>query len=331
MALMPNPNNVQSSDGKFDGSNNYVNVYQSPENDNSADARIDEKVNDKNTIFGRYSYEQQHRQDPPWTTNFAIGNGGFATDYNIRNQSLALGLTTVPTSSIVNQARFGWTRDNAHSNPIGVTLGQSGASTIGLTGIPSSPYTGGLPPFNISGGFRRIGVDLFRPQFQAAQVWQGIDTLTMLKGNHSLMFGYEYHRNTLNFFDLQAPQGYMAFTGLFSSTNGFGMADFLLGNVAQTIYDSQLVVHDYMLGNSFYAQDTWRMGRRFTLTYGAALRALQPVAEPRQQARQLLLGERRLHLYRDERQTGSSAALFTPTGTTSRRASASATRSCPAL
>jgi len=276
MALMPNPNNIQSSDGKFDGSNNYVNVYQSPENDNSADGRVDEKVNDKNTFFGRYSLLRQHRQDPPWTNNFAIGNGGFATDYNIHNYSLALGLTTVPTSSIVNQARFGWTRDNAHSSPIGVALGQSGASTIGLTGIPSSPYTGGLPPFNISGGFRRIGVDLFRPQFQAAQVWQAIDTLNMLRGNHSLMFGYEYRRYTLNFFDLQAPQGYMAFTGLFSSTNGFGMADFLLGNVAQTIYDSQLVVHDYMIGNSFYAQDTWRMGRRFTLNYGLRYELYSP-------------------------------------------------------
>lgn len=276
MALMPNPNNVTSSDGKFDGSNNYVNVYQAPAMNNSFDVRLDEKLNDKSTIFGRYSFLQQHRQDPPWTGNFEIGNGGFATDYNIRNQNLALGLTTVPSSSIVNQLRFGWTRDSAHSNPIGVTLGQSAASSIGLSGVPSSPYTGGLPPFNISGGFRRIGVDLYRPQFQAAQVWQGLDNVSMLKGNHSLMFGYEYHRNTLNFFDLAAPQGYMAFTGLFSNTNGFGMADFLLGNVAQTIYDSQLVVHDYIYGNSFYGQDTWRLTPHFTMNYGARYELFTP-------------------------------------------------------
>ncbi|SEF78270.1 Carboxypeptidase regulatory-like domain-containing protein [Bryocella elongata] len=276
MALMPNPNNVTSSDGKFDGSNNYVNVYQAPAKNNSFDGRVDETINSKNTLFGRYSFLQQHRQDPPWTGNLAIGNGGFATDYNIRNQSLALGLTTVPTSSIVNQARFGWTRDSAHSNPIGVTLGQSAASSIGLNGIPSSPYTGGLPPFNISGGFRRIGVDLYRPQFQAAQVWQAIDNLTMLKGNHSLMFGYEYRRDTLNFFDLAAPQGYMAFTGLFSSTNGFGMADFLLGNVAQTIYDSQVVVHNFLYGHSFYGQDTWRVSPKFTLNYGARYELFSP-------------------------------------------------------
>lgn len=276
MALMPNPNNVTSSDGKFDGSNNYVYVYQAPAKNNSFDTRIDQKLSAKNSLFGRYSFLQQHRQDPPWTGNFAIGNGGFATDYNIRNQSLALGLTTLPSSTLVNQIRFGWTRDSAHSNPIGVALGQSAASSIGLSGVPSSPYTGGLPPFNISGGFRRIGVDLYRPQFQAAQVWQALDNVTLLKGTHSVMAGYEYRRYTLNFFDLAAPQGYMAFTGLFSNTNGFGMADFLLGNVAQTIYDSQLVVHDFIYGSSFYAQDTWRVSRKFTVNYGTRYELFSP-------------------------------------------------------
>jgi hypothetical protein len=54
-------------------------------------------------------------------------------------------------------------------------------------------------------------------------------------GKHSLMFGYQYHRNSDNFLDLQAPQGYMQFTGIYSNKNGFGFADFLLGDVASTI------------------------------------------------------------------------------------------------
>ena len=98
----------------------------------------------------------------------------------------------------------------------------------------------------------------------------------MLRGNHSLMFGYEYHRNTLNFFDLAAPQGYMAFTGLFTNTNGFGMADLLLGDVAQTIYDSAIVVHNYIFGNSIYAQDTFRVTPRLTLNYGARYELYSP-------------------------------------------------------
>lgn len=275
-ALLPDPNSIQSANGNWDGSNNYVFPYQLPQQVNSFDARIDNKVSEKNTIFGRYSFLNQHRQDPPWTSNFTIGNGGFATDYNIRNQGLALGLTTVLSSTAVNQFRFGWSRDSAHSNPIGVTVGQSAAGDVGLTGVPASPYAAGLPPINIFGGFRRIGVDLYRPQFQAAQVWQFLDNFTKLVGTHSLTVGYEYHSNTVNFLDLAAPQGYMSFSGLFTNTNGFGFADFLLGNVNQTLYNSAIVVHNYIFGNSFYAQDTWRLGKRMTLNYGLRYELYSP-------------------------------------------------------
>lgn len=276
-ALLPNPNNIQSANGAWDGSNNYVFAYQLPQQVNSFDTRIDNKVNDKHSVFGRYSFLNQHRQDPPWTSNFNIGNGGFATDYNIRNQGIALGLTTILSSTAVNQLRFGWSRDSAHSDPIGVTLGQSAAGDVGLTGIPATPYSAGLPPMNISGGFRRIGVDLFRPQFQAAQVWQVLDNFTKLIGTHSLMFGYEYHKNTVNFLDLTAPQGYMSFSGLFTNSNGFGFADFLLGNVNQTIYNSALVVHNYIYGNSFYAQDTWRVMPKLTVNYGTRYELYSPM------------------------------------------------------
>src|SRR5882757_8020336 len=150
LALLPDPNNIQSSNGAWDGSNNYTYVYQLPQQNNSFDTRIDEKVSDRNSVFGRYSFLQQHRQDPPWTSNYVVGNGGFATDYKIRNQGLALGLTTIFSSSAVNQLRFGWSRDRAHSDPIGLTLGTSAAGDVGLSGVPVSPYSAGLPPIGIS-------------------------------------------------------------------------------------------------------------------------------------------------------------------------------------
>ncbi|MBS1801194.1 MAG: TonB-dependent receptor [Acidobacteria bacterium] len=272
--LLPDPNTGPPT---WDGSTNYVYQYQLPQQVNSFDVRTDFTVNSHNQLFTRYSFLDQHRQDPPWTSNSDIGNGGFATDYKIRNQGVAFGLTTTLSSTAVNQFRFGWSRDSAHSNPIGVTLGTSAAPSVGLTGIPVTPQSGGLPPFNISGGFRRIGVDLFRPQFQAAGVWQFLDNFTKLKGNHSLMFGYEYHRTTTNFLDLTAPQGYMGFSGVFTGTNGFGWADFLLGNVSQTFFNSYLVAHNYQIGNSLFAQDTWRATHDLTITYGTRYELYSPL------------------------------------------------------
>jgi hypothetical protein len=73
----------------------------------------------------------------------------------------ALGWTYTPTSSLVNIAHFGFLRDFSQSNPIGLTLGQSDAPKYGLTGIPITPETAGLPPIYIFGlttkGLRSIG------------------------------------------------------------------------------------------------------------------------------------------------------------------------------
>ncbi|CAN5550836.1 hypothetical protein BH10ACI4_BH10ACI4_16110 [soil metagenome] len=273
-ALFPDPNDPVVP--VWTGATNYNFVYNLPQQVNSTDGRIDHKISEKDSVFGRYSFLKQHRQDAPWTSNPIAGNGGFATDYNIKNQGLALGETHVFSSTMVNQARFGFSRDRAVSGPIGLTLGTSNAADYGLTGIPASPYTAGIPPIYIS-GFVTLGTDRFRPQFQVATVYQFIDTLNKLVGNHSLMAGYEYHRNTVNFLDLQAPQGYIQSTGIYSNKSGFGFADFLLGDVASTIYNTPLSVHSFQPGHSFFMQDTWRLKSRFTLTYGARYELYAPV------------------------------------------------------
>ena len=273
-ALFPDPNNPLVP--VWTGNPNYNFVYNLPQQVNSMDARIDHKISEKDSVFGRYSLLKQHRQDAPWTSNPIAGNGGFATDYNIKNQGIALGETHVFSSTAVNQARFGFSRDNAVSGPIGLTLGTSNAADYGLTGIPASPYTAGIPPIYIS-GLVTLGTDRFRPQYQVATVYQFIDTFNKLLGNHSLMAGYEYHRNTDNFLDLQAPQGFIQSTGIYTSKSGFGFADFLLGDVASTIYNTPVSVHSFEPGHAFFVQDTWRIKPKFTLNYGARYELFAPV------------------------------------------------------
>jgi len=111
-----------------------------------------------------------------------------------------------------------------------LTLGQSDASKYGLTGVPITPETAGLPPIYIF-GLTTEGSSIYRPQFQVAQVWQFIDDVYKLVGRHSLQFGYEYHENSLNFFDLEAPQGAILATGIYTNTPGFAPAEFLLGDI----------------------------------------------------------------------------------------------------
>ncbi|WP_263368836.1 TonB-dependent receptor [Edaphobacter bradus] len=273
-SLYPDPNDPNVP--VWTGAPNYNYVFRSPAQNNSADLRIDHKLRENDMIFGRYSFLQQHRQNPLWTSNPIAGNGNSGADYAIRNQGLALGWTHVLSATAVNQARFGFLRDNAHSNPIGLTLGASNAPDYGLTGIPASPYTAGVPPIWIS-DFVNLGVSRYRPQFQVSQVFQFIDNFTKLIGQHSLMFGYQYHRNSDNFLDLQAPQGFMQSTGIYANKQGFGFADFLLGDIASTIYNTPLDVHQFLPGHSFFAEDTWRVAKNLTVNYGLRYELYAPM------------------------------------------------------
>ncbi|HCC59086.1 MAG TPA: hypothetical protein DEQ47_17855, partial [Solibacterales bacterium] len=91
-------------------------------------------------------------------------------------------------------------------DPIGLALGKSLAGNYGLTGIPDSPNAAGLPPININ-GLQRLGSSPWRPQFQVSQVWQVLDTLSWIKGEHSFKFGYEHRHASDNFLDIRSPQG----------------------------------------------------------------------------------------------------------------------------
>jgi len=278
LALFPSPNipGLPSGPGSWTGNNNYQFQTAVPNHTNSTDFRIDHTLNASSQIYGRYSYYHVNRQDPAWTTNPIAGNGNFATQYNIHGQSLALGWTDVLSPNVVNQFHFGFSREYAHSDPIGLKLGKSLASTYGLRGIPDGPNSAGIPPINI-GGLQRLGSSPWRPQFQVAQVWQGLDSLSILHGTHSFQLGYEYHRTGDNFLDIEAPQSQLFANGSFTNQNGFGAADFLLGNIDGVQFVTPLVVHNYMPGHAVYGQDTWRATSNLTLIYGLRYELFAPV------------------------------------------------------
>ena len=280
IALFPDPNipskvAAEGTPGSFDGSPNYTFQYSIPNDTNSFDVRIDHTLNSKNNIFGRYSQYIIKNQDPPWTGNPVAGNGNFATAYNIHERGVALSWIKTITSTLLNEARFGFNRDYAHSDPIGLKLGTSLASNYGLTGVPVSPNSAGIPPIEIN-GLVRLGSSPWRPQFQISQVWQVLDNLSWLKGNHSFKFGYEYRHSSDNFLDIRAPQTEIAVNGIYTSGGGFGLPDFLLGDVDNTLFVTPHVVHNYTYGNSFYGQDTWRAKKNLTVTAGLRYELFSP-------------------------------------------------------
>lgn len=284
-ALFPDPNvpacvTLEGTLGAFPcpAGSNYVYSAAVPDDVYSFDGRIDHTLNNKNRIFGSYSYNHQSRQDPPWTENAAVGNGNFATQYRIHTQQISLGWTDMLTNSVLNDARAGFSRDYAHSDPVGVALGQSLAPDYGLNGIPVGPGTAGLPPIEIS-GLTRMGTSPWRPQYQISQAWNFIDNLSWLRNHHSFKFGYQYLRRTNNFLDLRAPQGEFVASGDFTSNSRTGLSDFLLGNISGVYFTTPHVVHYFQPGHSFYAQDVWRATPKLTLTYGLRYELFGPIMD----------------------------------------------------
>src|SRR5438105_2840375 len=131
MSLLPPPSVTPSgAAGSWTGAPNYFFPTTVPDDVYSLDGRVDHNLKQSNRLFGSYSYRHASREDPPWASNGVIGSGNFATSYRIHTQQVALGWTYPLSSSKVNDLRFGFNRDYAHSDPVGVTLGTSQAQSL---------------------------------------------------------------------------------------------------------------------------------------------------------------------------------------------------------
>jgi hypothetical protein len=279
--LFPDPNvasavAVQGNAGSWTGAPNYIYSTAVPSDNYSLDGRIDHNLNQTNHLYGSYSYYNVNRQDPTWTSDPVAGNGNFATQYRIHSQVFSLGWTRNISNTVLNDARFGFNRDYAHSDPIGVELGKSLAPDYGLNGIPVTSNTAGIPPIEIN-GLTRLGTSPWRPQSQITQSWNFIENLSWLKGSHSFKFGYQYLKRSNNFADIRAPQGEIQVNGVYTAGGAFGVSDFLLGDVDGNHFTTPLVVHYYQPGHSFYAMDTWRVTSKLNLTYGLRYELFAPV------------------------------------------------------
>ena len=73
-------------------------------------------------------------------------------------------------------------------------------------------------------------------------MWQLLDTLSWLTGNHSFKFGYEHRHASDNFLDIQSLQGQISASGIYSGNSGLGTADFLLGDISTAAFATPTVV-----------------------------------------------------------------------------------------
>ncbi len=127
--------------------NNYAASGGGSFDANKWDTREDYFLNDKTSIFGRYSNHQFARSAVGAFGNIAGGPAfnsvNFAGNSYVRNQSISIGLTHTFTPTLITDFRFGYVKYNVNTTPNG--YGGQQATDAGIPGLNlDKTFTSGL-------------------------------------------------------------------------------------------------------------------------------------------------------------------------------------------
>jgi hypothetical protein len=266
--------------------NNYISAGSAMLDRRTYDIKLNYLVNDKTSIFGRYSRSNALLFDPP-TLGDAMGGatgGGQVGQAPSKIQSVGLGGTHTFSPTIVIDGNFGYTRQKLGAvHQPDISLGSFGLNVLHIPGTNGDAVlTGGTPAFIIN-GWNGIGnVDTGNPfQFRDNQ-FVGNGNVSWTRGSHGLRFGMEYGNAQLNHFQPQGgafgtPRGSFNFGGSVTALSGgpaasrvnaaaqylLGLAD-RSGKVIQNSNPNALRWHTW----SAYFRDQWQVNQNLTLNLG---------------------------------------------------------------
>jgi hypothetical protein len=259
----------------------FVTTVPGPYALNTYDGRLDHNFTPNHKAFGRVSWKDI--SDAGIDTSAGASNGfnanfgQFKSVSELRN--FALSYNWVISSHLVNELRGGLSFANfIRTYPL-AAQGGSIIQKLGLTGLPPTPKSGGIPNFNFTGSGIISSDNSGRPRTIQNHTYVIGDSLTWLTGPHAFKFGFDYSHNSyvdyLSFFNGDEFGEYF-FTGALTkdktgtvANSGFDFADFLFGlpsvtSFAQNGPDTRPFASQY----GFYGQDEWKISRNLTVTYG---------------------------------------------------------------
>lgn len=251
--------------------NNYTILQQFTNHTDKAGGKVDMRLSDRTSVFGRFGWRDLHTVDQP-AIPLPAGGGGNGTIY-VQNKQLALGSTYVVGDASLLEARFGWSTTRAGKNP--PALGSASAlDDYGITGLPNDPrIAGGLPSQTIT-GYTALGRQSTNPQWQYPTVFNPKVNYTTLMGRQSIKAGYEFQRINTEVQDVNPLYGLDVYGSSFTrpantaASNLYNIADFMLGLRSQYALSNVLVANLRQNMHFLYLQDDVRMSDRLTLNLG---------------------------------------------------------------
>jgi len=280
---------------------NYIASGAGSFKQNAFDTRIDYTLNQSNNIYGRFSLAYFNLTgNPSLGALGGIGFGpgpGLAGSSNVHNYSLASGWTHTFSPSFLMDVHFGWFRYNPQTAFWDQTATPMTGFGIPGLNLPSQPLaTGGLSYFNLGGNNQQgnngpsdfgngLGVQRCNcPLTERENQYQWVANFTKIKGNHTIKFGGDFRYAT----NLRVPSdqnraGQLQFDQNGTSNGGSGglaLATFLYGDVTQfqRYASTSLNASEHQYRFFTYAQDTWRVTPKLTVSYGLRWELYTPEA-----------------------------------------------------
>jgi len=248
-----------------DGTALFSTTYSNPSSSDAISFRLDHSINDNLTIFGRYNYA------PSENATRGAANGGASlrrTRYKIKTTTI--GSTYIINSRTTNDLRVNFSTNRGQSINTSDNFGDATPLTqsslipnytslertefwVNLNGFGGEPYLG----LGASGTNQQRQLNI-------------VDTVSLTKGSHEIKVGVDYRRLT-PVFNYAPHLLYYYFRNVQEAINNqsFGV---YLGAVDSPLYP---IFNNF----SLYAQDTWRISPRLTLTYGARYEVNPPPTE----------------------------------------------------
>ena len=230
--------------------------------------RIDYRLNDKHSIYGRWIQDSNTLTDPFGT----FSGSNLPTTPTIRSrpgESFLVAHTWLIGPNVVNEARANASWASQNIPPTGNTWLRS---TYGFT-FPQlysgGPYDNGIPNVAINNyaNFKGPSFALHSPTTDI----QFGDTLSIIKNPHIFKFGFVFFRDRVDQNGRPAYTGDLSFnpSGNPNNTTGNALADALLGNFA-TYGESSADPIGFFRFSQFeaFAQDSWKISSRFSLELG---------------------------------------------------------------
>ncbi|HEV2178242.1 MAG TPA: carboxypeptidase-like regulatory domain-containing protein [Terriglobia bacterium] len=253
-----------------------------------ADIRLDHTFSSRDSAWAHFSYDQAGVFEPSGLPGFGAQPGGYFTNRTLTNhdRNVAISETHLFSPTLINQVTAGYNREFDFISDFG-----TGSNESEKLGIPGSnlgtDVSSDLLAVILGNGFWGLE-GTFSPFQGGTNVYQVSDSLEYIRGNHHFQIGGGFWANQLNILTAAAGQGFLGFTGEFTSDSAFDpntgspIADLLVG--IPTFGEHDQTFQGVTRGHRWkqyrpYIEDDWKARPDLTLNLGFAYNYTTPITE----------------------------------------------------